>query len=187
MAYRISQPLAETQFDDDKKKKQEKRKSNRAIDVADKKKRIAEINRQKNIRKSGLAAQGTYSVDVSGERKVKERTKKIQQKIDKVSEKKDARQKKAVEEGRRVETRKNKLLQKKVAIQRVEKGKTGPLGKPKKEKTPKEKTPKTKKQKAFKGKPSKNAIKPKRRSGSQQSSCKSSMKSKSRKPCKLNV
>mgnify|MGYP006906263600 CR=1 FL=1 len=186
MAYRISQPLAETQFDDDKKKKQEKRKSNRAIDAADKKKRKAEIHRQYNESKSGLARNKTYSVDVSGERKVKKKVVKIQQKMDKISDKKDARQKKAVEEGRRVETRKNKLLQKQVEAKRVELGKDkDPAGKP--NRTPKDKPPKTKKQKAFKGKPSKNAIKPKRRSGSQQSSCKSSMKSKSRKPCKLNV
>jgi len=196
MAYKrnLSLPLAPT-FEDPKKTKKTKKtikeristiRSNRAIDAADKKKRKAEIQRQYNESKSGLARNKTYSVDVSGERKVKKKVVKIQQKMDKISDKKDARQKKAVEEGRRVETRKNKLLQKQVEAKRVELGKDkDPAGKP--NRTPKDKTPKAKKQKTFKGKRSNNAIKTKRRGGSQQSSCKSSMKSKGRKKCKLNV
>tara|TARA_R100000278_G_scaffold77721_2_gene60376 strand:- start:484 stop:1125 length:642 start_codon:yes stop_codon:yes gene_type:complete len=112
---------------DDEKRKQ--RKKNRATDREDKRKRKAEIKRQSTKTMSGFKAEGTYDVDVSGERKVKKKVAKIQKKIDKVSAEKDARQKKAVKAGKRTETRKNKLLQKQVDAKRVIKGKTGSSGK----------------------------------------------------------
>tara|TARA_R110002020_G_scaffold421695_2_gene630868 strand:+ start:79 stop:714 length:636 start_codon:yes stop_codon:yes gene_type:complete len=110
---------------DDKKK----RKKNRAADKKDRTKRKAEMKRQATATMSGLKAEGTYDVDVSGERKVKKKVAKIQKKIDKVSAEKDARQKKAVKAGKRTETRKNQLLQKQIAAKRVIKGKTGSSGK----------------------------------------------------------
>jgi len=143
MAYRISQPLAPTQFPPDKKKRQQ-RKKNRAIDKEDKRKRKAEIKRQATKSRSGLKAEGTYDVDVSGERKVKKKVAKIQKKIDNFSDKKDARQKKLVKSGVRRETRKNQLLQKQVEAKRVTKGKLGEVGKRTKEKVPKDKTVKNK-------------------------------------------
>jgi len=139
MAYRISQPLAPTQFPPDKKKRQQ-RKKNRAIDKEDKRKRKAEIKRQATKSRSGLKAEGTYDVDVSGERKVKKKVAKIQKKIDNFSDKKDARQKKLVKSGVRRETRKNQLLQKQVEAKRVTKGKLGEAGKRTKEKVPKDNT-----------------------------------------------
>jgi membrane-associated HD superfamily phosphohydrolase len=154
MAYKrdLGTPLAPT-FGDPKPKKKKKAKktvkqrietfkSNRAIDKSDKAKRKAKIQKQYNEVKSGLKPNRTYSVDVSGERKVKKKVAKIQQKMDKISPEKDARQQKAVDEGRRVETRKNKLLQKQVEAKRVEIGKMKfPAGRLKKTKVPKDKTP----------------------------------------------
>ena len=137
----LSNPLAVSKFDDDKKKK---RKENRAVKRADRRGRKAEKQRQATESRSGLKAQGTYDVDVSGERKVKKKVAKIQKKIDKVSDKKDARQKKLVESGVRRETRKNQLLQKQVDAKRVIKGKLGEKGKRTKEKVPKDKTVKNK-------------------------------------------
>lgn len=153
MAYKrdLGTPLAPT-FGDPKPKKKKKAKktvkqrietfkSNRAIDKSDKAKRKAKIEKQYNEVKSGLKPNRTYSVDVSGERKVKKKVAKLQQKIDKVSAKKDARQTKARDEGRRVETRKNKLLQKQVEAKRVEIGKMKfPAGRLKKTKVPKDPT-----------------------------------------------
>lgn len=165
MAYKrnLSFPLAPT-FEDPKPKKKKKAKktvkqrietfkSNRATDKADKAKRQAKIQKQYNEVKSGLKPNRTYSVDVSGERKVKKKVSKIQQKMDKISPEKDARQQKAVEEGRRVETRKNKLLQKQVEAKRVEIGKMDyPAGRLKKTKVPKDRTPsKSSKPKKSKG------------------------------------
>jgi membrane-associated HD superfamily phosphohydrolase len=134
MAYKrnLSFPLAPT-FEDPKPKKRKKPKKtikqrietvkkNRAIDKADKARRQAKIEKQYNEVKSGLAPNRTFSVDVSEERKVKKKVAKLQQKMDKISPEKDARQQKAVEAGRRVETRKNKLLQKQVEAKRVEIG-----------------------------------------------------------------
>jgi hypothetical protein len=160
MAYKrnLSFPLAPT-FEDPKPKKKKKDKKtikeridtvkkNRATDKADKAKRKAKIQEQYNKSQSGLAPNRTYSVDVSGERKVKKKVAKIQQKMDKISPEKDERQQKAVEAGRRVETRKNKLLQKQVEAKRVELGKMDyPAGKTKRTKVPKDKTPKAKKSK----------------------------------------
>jgi hypothetical protein len=160
MAYKrnLSFPLAPT-FEDPKPKKRKKPKKtikqrietvkkNRAIDKADKARRQAKIEKQYNEVKSGLAPNRTFSVDVSEERKVKKKVAKLQQKMDKISPEKDARQQKAVEAGRRVETRKNKLLQKQVEAKRVEIGKMDyPAGRIKKNKVPKDKAPKAKKSK----------------------------------------
>lgn len=126
----LSNPLAVSKFDDDKPKKK-KRKTNRAIDREDKRRRKEKISKQ-------VADKGFYSVDVSGERKVKKKVAKIQKKIDKVSDKKDARQKKLVESGVRRDTRKNQLLQKQVEAKRVESGKRGKFDRTKKTKLPKE-------------------------------------------------
>jgi len=190
MAYKrnLSLPLSPTFEDPKKPKKTIKERistiqSNRAIDAADKKKRKAEIQRQYNESKSGLARNKTYSVDVSGERKIKKKVIKIQEKIDKVSDEKDARQRKAVEAGRRVETRKNQLLQKQVKTQRVENGKSESW-KEKKERP--DNPPRTKKKKTGKLGGLKGKYK-KKGGGSEESSCKDSMKSKKRKECKVNV
>ena len=126
------QSRTNTATDPDDKKKSKKK---------DRRKRKAEIKKQATSTKSGLKARGTYDVDVSGERKVKNKVAKIQKKIDKVSTKKDARQKKQVDSGVRKETRKNKLLQKQVMAKRVIKAKPKDSGKntrTKKTKNPKE-------------------------------------------------
>ncbi len=122
MAYKrnLAFPLAPTVSDPGdkkkKKKKQPKGATKRAIDREDKRIRKRKISKQ-------LADKGSYSVDVSGERKVKKKVAKIQKKIDAVTDKKDARQKKLVKSGVRRETRKNQLLQKQVEAERVESGK----------------------------------------------------------------
>jgi len=128
----LSSPLAVSEFDDDKPKRK-KRKTNRAIDKEDKRIRKEKISKQ-------LADKGTYSVDVSGERKVKKKVAKIDKKIAAITEnkKKDARQKKLVKAGLRRETKKNQLLQKKLEVQKVEGGKKGKFGTTNKTKVPKD-------------------------------------------------
>ena len=140
------QSRTNTANDPEDKKKRQQRKENRATDREDRRKRKAEIKRQATKSRSGLKAQGTYDVDVSGERKVKKKVAKIDKKIAAITEnkKKDARQKKLVKAGLRTETKKNKLLQKRVDVQRVTKGKLGEKGKRTKEKVPKDKTVKNK-------------------------------------------
>jgi len=126
----LSSPLAVSEFDDDKPKRK-KRKTNRAIDKEDKRIRKEKISKQ-------LADKGTYSVDVSGERKVKKKLAKLKEKSGSITEKKDARQKKLVKAGLRRETKKNQLLQKKLEVQKVEGGKKGKFGTTNKTKVPKD-------------------------------------------------
>jgi len=164
MAYKrnLAFPLAPTVSDPGDKKKKKKKKTKRSIDREDKRIRGSKISKQ-------LAVDGFYSVDVSGERKVKKKVAKIQDKIDAVTDKKDARQKKLVKSGLRRETRKNQLLQKQVEAKRVESGEKGKFGKrirkPKNEDRDRgksddgrNKVKKNKGPKKFKGKASKNAI-----------------------------
>jgi len=173
MAYRISQPLAETQFDDDKKKKKKTVKNNDGTVTYIKTKRSGDI--KKKTVKDRKKSKGTGFVPSQVTRPIEKDTRTKQQKkeetaiqvaVDKkygfgdYSKEKKAKDKAIKREKREV---------KRETI-RAERNKPTP-----------------KKQKEFKGKPSKNSIKPKRRGGSQQSSCKSSMKSKGRKPCKMNL
>lgn len=188
MAYKrnLAFPLAPTVSDPGDKPKKKKRKTNRATDREDRRKRKAEIKRQATKSRSGLKADGTYSVDVSGERKVKKKVAKIQKKIDKVSDKKDERQKKLVKSGVRRETRKNQLLQKQVEAKRVESGKQSQIkekkdrsrsddGGNKKKKNTKFKTKLRGKRGAYKGK-----------GGSEVKFCRPGAAGK-RKACKHNV
>jgi len=141
MAYRVSQPLAATQFPDDDRRKARKEAKEKAKQAKEKAARIEAKKRADRVSK-GLKPD---------EAKVNRKIAKYTKKMEKVSDKKDARQTKAKDKGYRLSTRKEQMQMRIGDAPYDFKGKTrlkyGKPGKVEKSTTPDNNTKKSKTEK----------------------------------------